>query len=143
MKLAKKSESQTAVPTVHGGDDRIASLFQPDVLLGDQYLENCRRKIPLEPEKALLLAVLDDGVRCFQDNILSENKKKRMLFEEAAEWLFSDESNDIFSFVSICAVLGLDPGYLRRGLREWEERTVGEKRKKQRGCIPGPQRLVA
>ena len=143
MKLAKKNESQVAVATVHGGDDRIASLFQPDVLLGDQYLENCRRKIPLEPEKALLLAVLDDGVRCFQDNIFSENKKKRMLFDEAVEWLFSDESSDIFSFVSICAVLGLDPGYLRRGLREWEQRAVGEKRKTQRGCVPGPQRLVA
>jgi hypothetical protein len=36
MKLAKTSEPQAAVPTVHGGDDRIASLFQPDVLLGEQ-----------------------------------------------------------------------------------------------------------
>ena len=32
--------------------------------------DNFRRKTPLEPEKALLLAVLEDGIRCFQDNIL-------------------------------------------------------------------------
>ena len=57
--------------------------FQPDVLLGEQYNDNFRRKVPLEPEKALLLAVLDDGVRCFQDNVLPQNKKKQILFAEA------------------------------------------------------------
>jgi len=143
MKLAKKVEPETTVPTVSAGDDRVASLFQPDVLLGDQYLENFRRKVALEPEKALLLAVLDDGVRCFQDHIFAENKKKQMLFEEAEEWLFSDDASWIFSFVSICAVMGLDPDYLRRGLRQWEERAVSARRKKQRGSLAGPERLVA
>lgn len=143
MKLAKKLEPKTASPTVPAGDDRVASLFQPDVLLGEQYLENCRRKIALEPEKALMLAVLDDSVRCFQENIFSENKKKRMLFDEAVEWLFSEDESWIFSFVSICSVMNLDADYLRRGLRQWEKRAVGEMRKKQHGCVPGAQRLVA
>jgi hypothetical protein len=133
------SENPPAQP-VAGGEDRIASLFQPDALLGDQYLENYRRTIPLEPEKALLLAVLEDGVRCFQDNILPRNRKKQMLFEEAQEWLFSDDSDWLFSFVSICAVLGLDPSYIRRGLRQWQERA---RRKHQRGSRPPQQRLVA
>jgi hypothetical protein len=97
----------------------------------------------LEPEKALLLAVLEDGVRCFQDNILPRNKKKQMLFEEAEAWLFSDESNGVFSFVSVCTLLGFDPGYVRRGLRQWQERALGGKRKTQRGFGAPPQRLVA
>jgi len=143
MKLAKKVVPETTAPTVSAGDDRVASLFQPDVLLGDQYLENFRRKVALEPEKALMLAVLDDGVRCFQDNLFSENKKKRMLLEEAVEWLFSDDASWIFSFVSICAVMGLDPDYLRRGLRQWQERAVSARHKKQSGSVPGLQRLVA
>jgi len=143
MKFEKKRTEDITVQTGSGSDERIASLFQPDVLLGDQFSENFRRKIPLEPEKALLLAVLDDGVRCFQDNIFPQNKKKQILFEEAREWIFSDESNEIFSFVSICNALGFDPNYIRRGLRQWHERALAAKRKKQRGSGPVPQRLVA
>jgi hypothetical protein len=141
MKFEKKRGEYTAVQMGSGSDERIASLFQPDVLLAEQYSENFRRKIPLEPEKTLLLAVLDDAVRCFQDNVLPQNKKKQMLFDEAQEWLFMDESSGIFSFVSICGVLGLDPGYIRRGLRQWQERALGARRK--RGSAPVPQRLVA
>ena len=145
MKFEKKRVENRPVQTYPGGDERISSLFQPDVLLAEQYIENFRRKTPLEPEKALLLAVLEDGVRCFQDNILilPRNKKKQILFEEAEAWLFNDESNETFSFVSICALLGFDPGYIRRGLRQWQERAVGGTRKKQRGCGSVPQRLVA
>ena len=77
MKFEKKCAENTPVQTNPGGDDRISSLFQPDVLLAEQYIQNFRRKTPLEPEKALLLAVLEDGVRCFQDNIVPRNKKSR------------------------------------------------------------------
>jgi hypothetical protein len=143
MKFEKKRAENTPVQTNPGSDERIASLFQPDVLLAEQYSENFRRKIPLEPEKALLLAVLDDAVRCFQDNVLPQNKKKQLLFIEAQEWLFGDESNGIFSFVSICAALGLDPSYIRRGLRQWRERALGASRKKRQSSAPVPQRLVA
>ena len=143
MKFEKKRSYDTAVQMGSGSEERIASLFQPDVLLSDQYNDNFRRKVALEPEKALLLAVLDDGVRCFQDNVFPQNKKKQILFDEAREWLFSDESNGIFSFVSICAALGFDPNYIRRGLRQWHERALAAKRKKQRGSGPVPQRLVA
>lgn len=142
MKLEKKHIENPPTQT-NPSDDRMASLFQPDVLLTEQYIENFRRKTPLEPEKALLLAILEDGVRCFQDNILPRNRKKQMLFEEAEAWLFSDEANGVFSFVSICGLLGFDPGYIRRGLRRWQQRAMGEKRKKQQGAVPLPQRLVA
>lgn len=143
MKFEKKRTEHATVQTNPGSDERIASLFQPDVLLAEQYSDNFRRKTPLEPEKALLLAVLDDAVRSFQDNILPQNKKKQMLFDEAQEWLFNDDSTGVFSLVSICAVLGLDPGYIRRGLRQWQTRALNARRKKQAGSGPVPQRLVA
>lgn len=144
MKFARKDkEENTDLQVSAGGEERIASLFQPDALLGEQYLDNFRRKTPLEPEKSLVLAVLEDGIRCFQDNIFPQNRKKQMLFEEAQEWLFSDESDGIFSFVSVCAVLGLDPSYIRRGVRQWQERALADRRRKQRGSAPAPQRLVA
>ena len=65
----------------------------------------------------------------FSGQYPASNKKKQMLFEEAEAWLFGDESNGVFSFVSVCALLGFDPGYIRRGLRQWQERAVGAKAK--------------
>jgi hypothetical protein len=142
MKFNAKQGDNTE-PMGPVSEDKIASLFQPDVLLTEQYSDNFRRKTPLEPEKALLLAVLDDAVRCFQDNLLSQNKKKQLLFDEARDWLFSDDSSWVFSFVSICALLGLDPDYIRRGLRRWQERALNAAKKKQRISGPAHQRLVA
>src|ERR671921_3047392 len=126
-----------------GAEDRLTPLFQPDTLMSDEYFANYRRRIPLEPEKALLLAVLEDGVRTFQDNIFAETGKKRALLDEAREWLFTDGLEHVFSFNSVCSSLGLDPGYIRRGLKRWEEHSRAATRKKQRVPQTAPERLVA
>lgn len=126
-----------------GSEDRLSPLFQPDTLMSDEYFANYRRRIPLEPEKALLLAVLEDGVRTFQDNIFAETGKKRVLLDEAREWLFTDGVEHVFSFNSVCSSLGLDPGYIRRGLKRWEEHARAATRKKQQGLQSAPERLVA
>lgn len=126
-----------------GAEDRVSPLFQPDTLMSDEYFANYRRRIPLEPEKALLLAVLEDGVRTFQDNLFAETGKKRALLDEAREWLFSDGFEHVFSFNSVCSSLGLDPGYIRRGLKRWEEHTRAATRKKQPASQAAPERLVA
>ena len=47
-------------------EEKVSSLFQPDTLLPAQYFETFRRKSHLEPEKRLMLAVLEDAVACFQ-----------------------------------------------------------------------------
>jgi hypothetical protein len=143
MKLVTKDSNNIAVEAGARGEERIASLFQPDVLLVDQYLANFRRKNSLEPEKALMLAVLEDGVRCFQDNLSAHSEKKKKLFEEALEWLFSDDADWLFSFISICEALGFDPDYLRRGLKHWQERAQSASQKKSPGPMTVPHRLVA
>jgi len=124
-------------------DERIGSLFQPDTLLGEDYAANFRRKIPLEPERILLLAILEDGVRCYQENLLVTGGKRRVLFEEARDWLFSDDPSWFCSFVSVCLMLNLDPNYIRRGLRQWETRVRTGARVKQHGNAAVEQRLVA
>ena len=126
-----------------GAEDRLSPLFQPDTLMSDEYFANYRRRIPLEPEKALLLAVLEDGVRTFQDNIFAESGKKRALLDEAREWLFTHGVEHVFSFDSVCSSLGIEPGYIRRGLKRWEEQTGAAARKKHRASQAGPERLVA
>lgn len=124
-------------------EDRVSSLFQPDTLLSEEYFGNYRRRVPLEPEKALMLAVLDDGVRSFQENLFAETGKKRALFDEAREWLFNDGFEHVFSFSSICSSLGLNPGYIRRGLKRWEEQTREATKKQKQASRTAPDRLVA
>ena len=140
---AQNSNGNSAPQRSHGLDERIGSLFQPDTLLGEDYAANFRRKIPLEPERILLLAILEDGVRCYQENLLVSGGKRRALFEEAQEWLFSDDAMWFCSFVSICTMLNLDPNYIRRGLQQWESRARKSTPAKQRKSAANEQRLVA
>jgi hypothetical protein len=140
--ILKEANTNSSGPRTAGMDERIGSLFQPDTLLGEDYAANFRRKIPLEPERTLLLAVLEDGIRCYQENLFANNGKRRTLFDEAKEWLFSDETHWFCSFVSICTLLNLEPNYIRRGLHEWEGRARKSTQKKSHGNITD-QRLVA
>ena len=126
-----------------GLDERIGSLFQPDTLLAEDYAANFRRKLPLEAERTLLLAVLEDGIRCYQENVYATGGKRRTLFEEARDWLFSDDADWFCSFVSICTLLNLEPNYIRRGLRQWEAQLRKPAQKKTAASAETDQRLVA
>jgi hypothetical protein len=143
MMKSQSSNGNGAPQRSHGLDERVGSLFQPDTLLGEDYAANFRRKIPLEPERILLLAILEDGVRCYQENLFVAGGKRRALFEEARDWLFSDDAMWFCSFVSICTMLNLDPDYIRRGLRQWENRARRSNQEKQRRNSTSEQRLVA
>ena len=103
-------------------EEKIASLFQPDTLLLDQYFENLRRKTFFEPEKRLMLAVLEDAIRYYQDNWFSRNSKRKRIFDETEEWILTPDSDWVFSFDHVCETLGLSPAYLRRGLLRWKQR---------------------
>lgn len=109
-------------------DEKLASIFQPDTLLGAQYFETMRRKALLEPEKKLMLAILEDAVNCFRDNLLAQGVKAKRLFEEAEEWILEEDGDWLFSFANICEVLGLNPGYVRQGLLRWKEKRVIKQR---------------
>ena len=55
-------------------EERVSSLFQPDTLLPEQYLDTFRRKLQLEPEKKLMLAILEDAIACYQKAIALDPK---------------------------------------------------------------------
>lgn len=60
-----------------------------------------------------MLAVLEDPIDCYQDNIFAVNKKRIQLFKEAEDRFMNDDASWIFSFVSICSILNLEPDYFR------------------------------
>ena len=131
----QKSHAISPVEETGSAYERVSSLFQVDTLAATQYHDTYRRRIPQQPEIRLILAVLEDAVNCFQDNIFAVNKKRIQLFKEAEDWFKSDDASWIFSFVSICSLLQLDPGYFRQGLNRWAA--------KQRAARKGKPRLVA
>lgn len=62
-----------------------------------------------QPERLLMLAVLLDAVGI----VRRPSNGRRRLFDEARDWLLSDDMLWPFSFVNICDTLDLDPGRLR------------------------------
>lgn len=109
--------------TILSFEDRIASLFQPDPLLPGQYLQTFQRGTYLQPEKDLMMAVLEDAILCFQKHFLARDRKGQALFREAEEWIFSEVEHDwLFAFENVCETLGLDPGYLRGALTKMKKR---------------------
>lgn len=105
-------------------EDRVSSLFQPDTLLPDQFLDTFRRKLHLEPEKKLMLAILEDAVACFQKFLIARDSKGKAQFRDTEDWIFQRAEACVFSFDIVCETLGLDPNYLRRGLAQWKQQRV-------------------
>jgi hypothetical protein len=110
---------------------RTGGLFEPDVLLPTQFFATLRRQAPIKRgEFQLLVAVLEDGVHCFQKYLLAKDKQGQRLFREAQEWMMTEgaptEDGPTFSFGYVCEVLGLDPSYLRGGLHRWCERQLAQ-----------------
>jgi hypothetical protein len=106
--------------------EKLTFLFQPDTLLSHQYFATFRRR-QLEPEKRLMLAVLEDAVACFQSYVFAESRRTRALFNEAEDWIRNENSDYVFSFENICAALKISPTYVRKGLLRWKSRRLAER----------------
>ena len=92
-------------------------LFEPDTLLPTQFYAMFKNSQYREPERRLMVAILEDAVSCLSTDLHGCNLRQRKQYEEAKAWVsMDDESEWIFSFKNICEVLGMDPSYLRRGL---------------------------
>ncbi|HEX9442852.1 MAG TPA: hypothetical protein VGA73_01975 [Candidatus Binatia bacterium] len=101
-------------------EEKLSPLFQPD---GRRYHPDAVKSDRQNgPERVLLLAVLADGIRCFQGNAAAASPAGKTLFAEAEEWIFDTEAAGLFSFENICAAWELDPRYLRLGLLRWKEK---------------------
>ena len=104
------------------GHDRLAGLFEPDVLLPAQFFAAFRREGGLERERLLMLAVLEDAVDCYQKYAHSQDPRGRQMYDEAREWVTSTDRIWLFAFENICDTLEINAEYVRRGLREWRDK---------------------
>jgi len=107
-------------------DKNVVLLFQPDMLALGEFCQTCPRHISLEPEMALMLAVLQEAISCFQRYVLAQGGKGKRLFREAEQWILEKDNEWLFSFENICEVLGLSPGFVRSGLLRWKEKRLAK-----------------
>ena len=90
----------------------------------EQFFDSRVKLAAVCPETALMYAVLEDAFLCFHKRF----EKEPQFIERARDaenWFFSDDSRWLFSFLSICAALGLEPYYIRKKLRHWPPAGLG------------------
>lgn len=97
--------------------------FGNDTVISEQFFD-AFRSARLEPEKALLLAILEDAIHCFEKYEGATDRVGRERFRDAESWIMEPGNDWIFSFDNVCELLGLDPQYVRLGLQKWRAKTA-------------------
>ena len=78
-----------------------------------------RKGDPRQRKNGLVAAVLEHAVGIFERYAFAPDLEGRRIFADIDSWFASNDVDDPFAFVSVCAVLGLDVAYVRSGLRQW------------------------
>jgi hypothetical protein len=78
-------------------------------------------KVPVERERRLILAILEEAVRSYQRYAFATNRRGRRLFWETCEWFAESDEPWVFSFENICHALDLETDSIRQGLTRWRQ----------------------
>ena len=100
------------------------SIFVPDIITPEQFYDSRHDDSKIAPVKRLMMAVLEDALRCFQNNASAKSAPRKRLFAEAEQWLCVDTGDGPFSFDTVCETLGIEPDFLRGGLKIWRNQQL-------------------
>jgi hypothetical protein len=106
-------------------------------VLPEQFFDSRVKLAMVCPETALMYAVLEDAFVCFYEQFEAESRFIQRA-REAEDWFFSDDSLWLFSFVSICEALGLEPRYIRKKLKHWTPGSDAARQKSWSKPVVGP-----
>jgi hypothetical protein len=100
-----------------------------DTLLPEQF-GDLFRSTERSPEQWLMLAILEDAIRCWlgvptalRNDPWMASKRMR-LAREADIWLFDDDARAPINFKTCCGALGIEPEWIRQRLRKIAEAGV-------------------
>jgi hypothetical protein len=111
-----------------------ARLLSGSSVLPEQFFNSQASLFTGRPVAALLRAVLEDALTCFQSQFLTEGRRVQREAQEAEAWFLSKEEDWPFSFMAVCAVLGLEPEAIRQQLRRWRRSHLATPQRKIR-CV--------
>ena len=106
------------------GEGKSHPLFQPDIILHSQHRDTLQRRTPQDPEKRLMLAVLEDAVACFRNGLHARDHRRKELFKDSEAWITEENGDWLFSFEHICDILGVDARSIRNELFKWKKEAV-------------------
>jgi hypothetical protein len=121
-----------------GVEERAPAVFEPDTLLPSQYVDRVRGRREYDPERRLMVAVLESAVNDYVKAAGARDPQRQELFCEVEQWVESRDPSWLFSFENICDVLDLDPEYLRGGLHARKQRAS---RTQPEGKRPAPSTI--
>jgi hypothetical protein len=122
MFAAHIQSPRTKIPQARPADGKSVSQRRAGKnMLADEAFNDRPSRAARYAEAALMCAVLEDAIDCFQKQFSRATRHAKHLGREAEEWLFADDLNWPFSFVSICTALELCPQYIRQGLKRWHD----------------------
>lgn len=127
--------------SLYGAGD---NLIIPDAVIPETFFDCMRNTTAFEPERQLMLAVLENAVRSYNLALskMSKNRavsmkvsrsvpnqilRREKCIEECEEWFGSGEDIWLFSFENICNALDIDPSYLRKGINKWKKSILESK----------------
>jgi hypothetical protein len=101
---------------MHDTDDRTGTLvLEPNLVLPEQFFDRSRSATG---PRRLLSAILEDALRVYARCMLPHHTARdRRAIREAAHWLDTNDLDFPFSFLNVCAVLGLDARAIRDAIR--------------------------
>jgi hypothetical protein len=109
--------------------------LQPEIVLPGQ-LDGQEQALWRQPERSLMLAVLEEAISTYRKYATAETRRGRRLFSEVETWCESDDASWPFSFVAICQELGIDAAWLRDGLFRWRDARRALPREHARATAP-------
>jgi hypothetical protein len=112
------NEFPVSAPSMPGSSPVANPYSAPDVILPEQHFDRSLGLDEVAGERALMLAVLEDGIRCFQDHLQSPRVRARLLARQSERWIRSEDRTWPFSFHNICESLSIEPEILRNRLLE-------------------------
>jgi hypothetical protein len=104
-------------------EEKAAYYTVDDTVSAATYWETVDNKRFPGPERKLMLAVLKVAIWDFTDRCHIRDAR----FQEARDWLFDPDDEGIFAFESVCEVLQLSPGKIRRALLQWIKQKHGRR----------------
>ena len=102
------------------GEEQMFGTLESDLMVPSQFFDRIKVEHSAQPEKRLMLAVMEDAISTFQKSVHGLTRRQRRLLRETEEWMSEADNQWPFSFENICAALDIEPSYLRRGLRDWK-----------------------
>jgi hypothetical protein len=117
--------------------DKSVALMGPRTIDAGQYFDIFRGREQLAPERALVLALLEDAIHCYRQYRGAHDRAGRHKFSEAEKWITRQGRDWVFTFDNVCELLGLDPQYVRRGLIECEK-NYAHTGEGPRSSVPAP-----